>query len=94
MHYADKVIELLGAYPGRAFRMADIVRYLDARARCARDKQRLRKGALRALTVLEETGVVEKRARPVPGSFAIYRWKSETSSHCKSATQSNTLGLG
>ena len=78
MRYADPIIALLGAYPGRAFRMADIVRYLDARAQGARDKQRLRKGALRVLQTLEETGVVEKRQRSVSGSFAVYRWKSET----------------
>lgn len=61
MKYAKEVIDLLAAYPGREFRMAQIVRHV-ARARDLTESQRhaVRKGIERVLNSLCESGQVEQ----------------------------------
>lgn len=76
MKYAKEVIDLLAAYPGRDFRMIEIVRYT---VTADQDIHRARKGIQRVLQSLSESGyVIIRPPRAMRGSYALYRWKSET----------------
>lgn len=76
MKYAKEVISLMAAYPGRDFRMIEIVRFT---VTAEQDIHRARKGIQRVLQALNESGMVIIRPpRAMRGSYALYRWKSET----------------
>ncbi len=74
MKYAHEVMDLLAPYPGRQFRMAEIVRYVAPRATGA-DRQRVRNGVLRVLESLCEHGSVEIEPAACRGGFATYAWR-------------------
>lgn len=80
MKFAPEIIELMAAYPGRDFRMVQIVRYathnrpMDLKARRA-----ARKAIQRALDAFIENGsVLLKPPAATRGAPVFYRWKSET----------------
>lgn len=73
MKYAREVIELLAAYPGREFKMSEIVRYVAPGAQGA-DRQRVRNGVLRALESLIDNKSIEHEPATVRGGFATYAW--------------------
>lgn len=77
MLYAREVMDLLEPYPGREFRMVQIVRYvangrpLDLKARRA-----MRKGVLRVLAALAESKLILVRpAKASRGGPAMYAWR-------------------
>jgi len=72
--YAHEVIDLLAPYPGRQFRMADIVRYVAPNAQGA-DRQRVRNGVLRVLESLADNGSVAVEPAAYRGGFATYAWQ-------------------
>lgn len=74
MKYAKEVIELLEPYPGRHFRMGDIVRYVAPHA-TGHERQRVRKGVLRVLESLVDSGHVRIEPAVRRGGFATYAWK-------------------
>lgn len=74
MKYAHEVMDLMAPYPGRKFRMAEIVRYVDPHANGAA-RQRVHKGVLRVLKSLHEHGQVEIEPAAGLGGFASYAWK-------------------
>lgn len=74
MKYAHEVIGLLAPYPGRHFRMAEIVRYVAPSARDT-DRQRVRNGVLRVLESLIENGSVTVERATRRGGFATYAWR-------------------
>ena len=62
MMYAREIIELMGAYPGRDFKMVEIVNYVTGDLGAdLRRKQAIRKGAIRALHALSAAGCVMVR---------------------------------
>lgn len=73
MKYAREVIELLGACPGRRFRMAQIVNYV-ARGRTLQTSERnaVRIGIFRVLEQLRESGQVEQNKDN--DTRATYSW--------------------
>ncbi|GAB1830090.1 hypothetical protein [Achromobacter xylosoxidans] len=73
MKYAKEVMDLMAAYPGRQFRMQELVRYVDPRA-AGNDRHRIRTGVQRVLDQLAEVGTLEKREAGERGSFALYSW--------------------
>ncbi|WP_238925066.1 hypothetical protein [Achromobacter insuavis] len=73
MKYAKEVMDLMAAYPGRRFRMQDLVRYVDPRV-SGNDRHRVRTGIMRVLDQLEDAGTVEKQGADARGSFALYSW--------------------
>ncbi|KAA0910670.1 hypothetical protein FQ179_01985 [Pusillimonas sp. ANT_WB101] len=75
MKYAHEVLELLAPYPGRQFRMAEIVRYVDPGAKGV-SRQRVHKGVLRVLKALEENDHIEIQPAADSGGFARYSWKA------------------
>lgn len=76
MLYARELIDFMGAYPGRDFKMAELVGHVAAgRALDLRQKRAVRKATLRAVEALASTGCVLVRPpRAARGGFAHYRW--------------------
>lgn len=77
MKHAKSLIELMAAYPGRDWKMSELVRYVsDGKELDLRARRAVRKGVLRALDALAATGCVLVRPPSVKrGGFAVYRWK-------------------
>lgn len=73
MKYAKEVMDLMAAYPGRQFRMQELVRYVEPRA-VGNDRHRVRTGIMRVLDHLESAGSVSKLDADARGSFALYSW--------------------
>lgn len=75
MLYAREVIELMAAYPGRDFRMREIVRYA-MRGRETNQRHKIRVGVARVLLELERSGAILRRPpRAARGGYAEYRWR-------------------
>ena len=79
MKFAKDVIELMQSYPGRQFRMIEIVRYVANGRRLALSERRsMRKGVLRVLESLAESGIVLiDPPRFHRGAPAFYAWRSD-----------------
>ena len=77
MKYAKEVIDLLAAYPGREFRMIQIVRHVaEGQPANTVEWERLRKGVRRVLGSLEDSGqVVSRSPHDRSGSYSLYCWK-------------------
>ncbi|MDF3850691.1 hypothetical protein [Achromobacter denitrificans] len=80
MKFAKEVIGLMAAYPGRDFKMAELVRIATgARTLTVKERTSVRQGVLRAVNALIEHGQVLRRpSRPGVRNAAVYRWKSAT----------------
>lgn len=76
MRFAREVIDLMAPFPGRPFRMQQLVRYavagkpLDGPA-----KKAARKAMARVLTHLEQSGHVKKVPAALRGGYAQYSWE-------------------
>ena len=88
MKYAEEVIELLAAHPGRHFRMIQIVRYAVGGKPDRTEWERVRRGVRRVLNHLQETGAIEA-SQPAQGSgsFATYSWKKRDINFCKAGLE-------
>ena len=77
MLYVAEVVELMAAFPGRDFKMADLVGYIaNGRALEIREKRAVRKAAHRAVDALASTGcILVHPPRASRGGYAHYRWK-------------------
>lgn len=80
MLYARDIVELMGAYPGREFRMVHIVRYVSQGKQLAlKERRAVRKAVQRALEAFAEAGSVRKNPPTASrGAPVFYVWKSET----------------
>lgn len=75
MKYAREVIELMGACPGREFRMAEIIHHVVRRREIGRaERQRVRNGVLRVLHSLRDNGSIEITPAETQGGFSTYSW--------------------
>ena len=74
MKYADKVIELMAAHPGRDFRMRQIIRYINPRAGCV-ERVAIKKAVQRVIVALVSTGNVMIGSAKTNGGAALYTWK-------------------
>ena len=77
MKYADKVIDLLAAYPGRPFVMRQIIHYVNPRARC-RERMAVKKAVQRVMLALAAADSVTVTPAKRLGAQARYSWKSGT----------------
>ena len=77
MKYADKVIDLLAAYPGRPFVMRQIIHYVNPRAGC-RERIAVKKAVQRVMLALSSAGSVTVTPQKRLGGQAHYAWKSGT----------------
>ena len=74
MKYATEVIDFMKEFPGRQFRMNEIVRHVDPAA-TGLVRQRTRNGVLRVLESLDEHGLIDVEKATQRGGFATYAWK-------------------
>ena len=77
MKYAAEIISLMGAYPGRDWRMQDLVRHVAPVASPER-RHSVRRSVFRVLVSLEDASVVMRLPSRSRGGYSTYRWKSET----------------
>ena len=77
MLYVREVIELMGAFPGRDFRIGDVISYVrNGRELTDKQARAMREGVSRALQALSETGtVIVVRPFTNQRGWAYYRWK-------------------
>jgi hypothetical protein len=77
MKYARELMELMAAYPGREWKMAQLVRHCTAaRVMTIKETRANRKAVLRALEALAVTGAVLVRPPSAArGGYAHYRWR-------------------
>lgn len=73
MKYAHEVIDLLAAYPGRPFRMAEILRHVSRGLPLTPASQEaMRRGARRVLDHLQDAGHVQRCGGNTKS--AMYAW--------------------
>ncbi|WP_313624103.1 hypothetical protein [Achromobacter sp.] len=77
MKYATEVLDLLGTYPKRDFRMMEIVNYILGDNKNRQDREAARKAVTRVLQAMENGGSLIRIA-PIHerGGYATYRLKS------------------
>jgi transcription initiation factor IIE alpha subunit len=68
-------MDLMAAYPGRKFRMLELVNYIAGRHADHREKKQVRMGAYRVLQMLEESGHIDVEAQSGRGASALYAWR-------------------
>ncbi|AWB32365.1 hypothetical protein DBV39_00065 [Orrella marina] len=77
MKYAREVIDLMAAYPGRRFKIRQIVNHAAPWA-TPRQRQSIREGVRRVVLSLEENGqVCSTRSQVCNGGDAEYWWKPQ-----------------
>lgn len=78
MLFAREVIDLLAAFPGREWRMAEIVNHVArGRPNSKQQRNRYRQGVRRVMLALIDAKTVQiKPARR--GGTTLYRWKCDT----------------
>lgn len=75
MKYAGEIIGLMGAMPGRKWRMVQIVRHIsDGKKPDLKERRTIRKGVMRALEALIDMGSVDKTPPGERGGPAWYSW--------------------
>ncbi len=83
MKYAREILGLMRPYPGRQFRMAELVRGVNPAAEGA-ERQRIRNGVLRVLAELEQNGSITRvESTQARGGYALYSWKVPHELHQK-----------
>jgi hypothetical protein len=79
LKYAREVMELMGAYPGRDFRMGEIVRYVrNGKEQTTKERSAMNVGVHRVLRELEASGSITVKRTTTNGSFSLYAWKTIT----------------
>lgn len=77
MKYAREVIDLMGAHPGRRFKVRNLVNSIAPHA-SPRARASIREGVRRVLLALEESGQVGSTREEVPyGADGEYWWKPQ-----------------
>ncbi|WP_198952934.1 MULTISPECIES: hypothetical protein [unclassified Achromobacter] len=93
MKYAGEVIDLMACYPGREFRLMELVRHVSrGRYLIDAEKTRMQRGIQRAMEALRDAGSVTIQ-EPEEGSHGrTYTWRVTVPSHeaYKSVTHSVT----
>jgi len=76
MKYVAEITDLMAAFPGRDFKMAEIVRYVAGGRKLDRKKtEAMRRSVRRAVQAMSEAGVVMVRKPWASrGGFSLYRW--------------------
>src|SRR5260364_240280 len=87
MKYAQEIIDLMGAYPGRAFRMREIVKYVSGKEANDKERKQVRIGVWRVLNQLNESGQIMIKKRYTNFLKALHEV-------LKSVTKTITLSAG
>lgn len=77
MLYARECIELMAAFPGRDFRIGEIIKYVNGgKALDGKRRLAIRVGVYRVMQQLSESGSVLIRPSSAKrGGYANYRWR-------------------
>jgi hypothetical protein len=75
LKYAAEVMSLLAPYPGREFRMRQIVNYCAPKKADERERKRVQMAVYRVLQALAESGQVVIKERSTNGAPATYAWR-------------------
>lgn len=75
MKYAAEVMALLAPYPGREFRMRQIVNYVAPKKADERERKRVQMAIYRVLHTLADSGHVVIAERSTNGAPATYAWR-------------------
>jgi hypothetical protein len=90
LKYALELIDLMGAYPGRGFKMREIVRYVAPHA-IGKERHTIRRGVLRVVDELVASGTIDRYPpHAVRGESTLYTWKVRQEK-LDSATNSATI---
>jgi len=95
--YVREVIDLMAAYPGRPFRLVELVRHVSRGQQLSRtERTRLERGIQRAMDALRTAGsvLIEEPAVGQHGRKYLWRVTVPSHGHTKSVTQSVTIGAG
>lgn len=96
MKFASEVIDLMAAFPGRDFRIGDVITYV-RNGRVLTDKQQraMREAVARVLQALEESGsIIVVRPFTNQRGWAYYRWQmthAQASASLPNDTESATF---
>ena len=86
MRYAREVINLMAAYPGRQFRMAQLVNSIAGSRAEHKERKAVKMGVYRVLQQLQEAGSIEITSPDGRGASALYAWRQSVSQCDKSVT--------
>ncbi|CAB3638335.1 hypothetical protein LMG26685_01775 [Achromobacter mucicolens] len=76
MKYAHEVMDLMACYPGRSFRLMELVRHVShGRDLSIAEKTRLQRGIQRAMDALKDTGSVLIQEPQQGGHGRTYAWR-------------------
>ncbi|MEN4918182.1 hypothetical protein ABE485_05885 [Achromobacter spanius] len=76
MKYAHEVMDLMACYPGRSFRLMELVRHVShGRTLAVAEKTRLQRGIQRAMDALQDTGSVVIQEPAQGGHGRTYAWR-------------------
>jgi hypothetical protein len=75
MKFAAEVMALLAPYPGREFRMRQIVNYVASKKSDERERKRVQMAVYRVLHTLADSGHVVIKGRSTNGAPATYSWR-------------------
>ncbi|OUE47303.1 hypothetical protein BZY94_06275 [Burkholderia territorii] len=75
MKFAGEIMSLLAPYPGREFRMRQIVNYVAPSKADERERKRVQMAVYRVLQALAESGQVVIKERSTNGAPATYSWR-------------------
>ena len=75
MKHAAEIMALLAPYPGREFRMRQIVNYVAPKKADERERKRVQMAVYRVLQALAESGQVIIKERSTNGAPASYSWR-------------------
>lgn len=75
MKFAGEIMALLAPYPGREFRMRQIVNYVAPKKADERERKRVQMAVYRVLQALSESGQVVIKERSTNGAPATYSWR-------------------
>lgn len=96
MKYAKEILDLMPAYPGRKFRLVELVRHVSkGRAICQTEKTRLQRGIQRVMVEMARNGSVSIHEPEKGGHGRQYEWNVTVPSHraANNVTRSVTYGL-
>jgi hypothetical protein len=75
MKYAQEIMDLMSAFPGRPFKMREIVQSVAKKQIIYRDRSRVKKGVWRVLQQLKEIDTITIIEPEKSGAGAGYVWK-------------------
>ncbi|MGB3434899.1 hypothetical protein [Achromobacter sp.] len=76
MKYAHEVMDLMACYPGRSFRLMELVRHVShGRPLSLPEKTRMQRGIQRAMDALQDTGSVLIQEPAEGGHGRTYAWR-------------------